>query len=151
MKQIFQNKTIQVLKKALFIGLILFTISFIQICWFMGGFSNRISTGFLDCSFIENVYLMSLSTAAFLTIVLLLLSLGNKMFLESTIKLISLISICFFLNYTILVDGESSWNTYAFKDELVYIFSLSIVPVLVLSIAAAVWINYISKVNHKQN
>lgn len=146
MKQMFQNKTIRVLKKTLFIGLILFTITFIEFCWSIGDFSERISRGFLDCSFIESVYLMSLLTAVFLTIVFLLLSLIKKIYLKSAIKLILLISIWVFWNYTVFVDGESSWSTYAFKEEFFYTFSLSIVPFLVLSIAAIVSINYISRI-----
>lgn len=146
MKQISQNTTIRLLKKRLFIGLILFTITVIEFCWSMGDFSERISRGGLDCSFIESVYLMSLLTAVFLTIVFLLLSLIKKVYLKSAFKLILLISIWAFWNYTVFIDSESSWSTSAFKEEFLYTISFSILPVLVLSIAAIVSINYISRI-----
>ncbi|BFM45334.1 hypothetical protein CFS9_39750 [Flavobacterium sp. CFS9] len=146
MKQISQNKIIQVLKKTLFIALVIFASTFIEIYWSMGKFSERMSSGCLDCSFIEDVYVVSLLTSAFLTVVFLLLSLIKKIYLKRTIELTLLSSIWVFWNYGIFVDRESSWSTYTFKEEFIYTFSLSILPVLVLSIAAIFSINYISRI-----
>lgn len=146
MKQISQNKIIQVLKKTLFIALVFFASTFIEIYWSMGKFSERMSSGCLDCSFIEDVYLISLLTSAFLTIVFLLLSFIKKIYLKSTIGLIVLLSIWGFWNYSFFVDRESSWSSYTFKEEFLYTFSLSILPVLALSIAAIFSINYISRI-----
>jgi hypothetical protein len=151
MKQISQNKTTLVLKKRLFIGLILFTITFIEFCWSVGDFPERISRGYLDCTVSESVYLMSLQIAVFLTIVFLLLSIFKKIYLKSAIKLILLILIWGFLNYIVFIDSESSWSTYYFEEEFLYTISFSIVPVLVLSIAAIVSINYISRIKKHNN
>lgn len=147
MKQISQNKTVQVLKKTLFIALVFFASTFIEIYWSMGKFSEKMSSGCIDCSFIEDVYLISLLTSVFLTIAFLLLSLIKKTYLKSTIQLILLLSIWGFWNYSIFIDRESSWSTYTFKEEFLYTFSLSILPVLALSIVAIFSINYISRIS----
>lgn len=146
MKQISQNKIIPVLKKTLFIALVIFASTFIEMYWSMGKFSERMSSGCPDCSFVEDVYVVSLLTSAFLTVVFLLLSLIKKIYLRSIIELTLLSSIWVFWNYGIFVDRESSWSTYTFKEEFIYTFSLSILPVLVLSIAAIFSINYISRI-----
>lgn len=146
MKQISLNMIIRVLRKALFIALVFFASTFMEIYWSMGKFSERMSSGCVDCSFIEDVYLISLLTSAFLTIAFLLLSLIKKIYLKSTIGLILLLSIWGFWNYSIFVDRESSWSTYTFEEEFLSTFSLSILPVLALSIAAIFSINYISRI-----
>jgi hypothetical protein len=145
MKKISQNKIIQVLKKTLFIVLLFFAGTFIELYWSMGKFSERMSSGCLDCTFIEDVYLISLLTSIFLTIAFLLLSLIKKMYLKSVVELVLLLSIWDFWNYSIFVDRESSWSTYTLKEELIYTFSLSILPVVALSIAVIFSINYISR------
>ena len=146
MKQISPNKIIRVLRQTLFIALVFFASTFMEIYWSMGKFSERMSSGCLDCSFIEDVYLISLLTSTFLTIVFLLLSLIKKIYLKSTIELIFLLSIWGFWNYSIFVDRESSWSTYTFEEEFLSAFSLSILPVLALSIAAIFSVNYISRI-----
>ncbi|WP_264530271.1 hypothetical protein [Flavobacterium sp. N502540] len=147
MKQIFQNKIIRVLKKTLFMALLFFAGTFIEIYWSMGEFSERMSSGCIDCSFIEDVYFISLLTSVFLTIVFLLLSLLKKIYLKNTIELLLLSSIWGFWNYTVFVERESSWSTYTFKEEFFCTFSLSILPVLTLSIATIFSINYISRIS----
>lgn len=146
MKQISPNMIIRVLRKALFIALVFFASTFMEIYWSMGKFSERMSSGCVDCSFIEDVYLISLLTSAFLTIAFLLLSLIKNIYLKSTIGLILLLSIWGFWNYSIFVDRESSWSTYTFEEEFLSTFSLSLLPVLALSIAAIFSINYISRI-----
>ncbi|WP_417941513.1 hypothetical protein [Flavobacterium sp. RS13.1] len=146
MKQISLNMIIRVLRKALFIALVFFASTFMEIYWSMGKFSERMSSGCVDCSFIEDVYLISLLTSPFLTIAFLLLSLIKNIYLKSTIGLILLLSIWGFWNYSIFVDRESSWSTYTFEEEFLSTFSLSILPVLALSIAAIFSINYISRI-----
>lgn len=133
------------LKKPLSIGLIFFISTFLEIYWAVGEFSGRMSSGNPDASFFDDAYLMSLFTTIFLTIVFLFLAFIKNVYLKVTIQLLFLISVWFFWNYTIFVDRESSWSTYTFNEELLYTISVSILPVLVLSVAAIVTLNYISK------
>ncbi|WDF65461.1 hypothetical protein [Flavobacterium sp. KACC 22763] len=144
------NETIRCLKKKVLLGAILFTITFMEICWSMGNFSERISLGFLDCSFVENVYLMSILTAIFLTIVFLVFSFIKKIYLKSVIEMIVLIPIWVLLNYAIFVDRKSSWSIDIFQREFFYTILLSIVPVLVVSIAVVLFARCISIVRKVQ-
>jgi len=139
------NETIRCLKKKVLLGAILFTITSMEICWFMGNFSERISLGFLDCSFVENVYLMSILTAIFLTIVFLVFSFIKKIYLKSVIEMIVLIPIWVLLNYAIFVDHKSLWSIGTLQEEFFYTILLSIVPVLVVSIAVVLSAYYISR------
>lgn len=132
------NKIVRGLKKKVLLGAILFTITYMEICWSMGNFSERISLGFLDCSFVENVYLASLLTAVFLAIVFLVFSFIKKIYLTSVIELIIFIPIWVLLNYVILADRKSSCSIGIFQEELFYTILLSIVPVLVISIAIVI-------------
>jgi hypothetical protein len=134
MTLISQNKTIQFLKKNLLIGLLIFISTLLEIYWSVGKFSTRISSGCLDCSFFQDAFFLSLITGIFLTIVFLMVSLIKNITLKSIIKVIFLILVWFFWNYSIFVDRESSWSTYTFKEELYYTFSISVFPVSVLSI-----------------
>lgn len=144
------NETIRCLKKKVLLGAILFTITSMEICWFMGNFSERISLGFLDCSFVENVYLLSLLTAIFVTIVFLVFSFIKKIYLKSVIEMIVLIPIWVLLNYAILADRKSSCSIGTFQEEFCYTILLSIVPVLVVSIAVVLAANYILKIKKVQ-
>lgn len=132
------NKIVRGLKKKVLLGAILFTITYMEICWSMGNFSERISLGFLDCSFVENVYLTSLLTAVFLAIVFLVFSFIKKIYLTSVIEMIIFIPIWVLLNYVILADRKSSCSIGIFQEELFYTILLSIVPVLVISIAIVI-------------
>ncbi|KQB40907.1 hypothetical protein [Flavobacterium aquidurense] len=150
MKSISQNKLIFFLKKYILVGLLLFTSTFIEIYWAVGKFSKNISSGCMDCSFIEEAILMSLLTTFFLTFLFLALSLIKNLYLKRTIELIILILVWLFWNHTVFVDRESSWSTYTFKEELFYTFSNSILPVLVVSTVTIIALNYISK-SHEPN
>jgi hypothetical protein len=140
------NKTVRVLKKKVLLGAILFTITYMEICWSAGNFSERIALGFLDCSFVENVYLMSLLTAIFFAIVFLVFSFIKKIYLKSVIEMIIVIPIWVLLNYAIFVDRKSSCSINAFQEEFFYTLSLSIVPVFVVSIVIILSATYISRI-----
>jgi hypothetical protein len=139
------NKMLKNLKKPLSIGLIFFISTFLEIYWAVGEFSGRMSSGNPDASFFDDAYLLSLFTTIFLTIVFLFLAFIKNVYLKVTIQLLFLISVWFFWNYTIFVDRESSWSTYTFNEELLYTLSVSILPILVLSVACVFTLNYISK------
>jgi len=139
------NEIIRCLKKKVLIAALLFTITSMEICWSMGNFSERISLGFLDCSFVENVYLMSILTAIFLTIVFLVFSFIKKIYLKSVVEMIVLIPIWVLLNYAIFVDHKSSCSIGTLQEEFFYTILLSIVPVLVVSIAVVMFADYISR------
>ncbi|OMQ12704.1 hypothetical protein BXU01_07515 [[Flexibacter] sp. ATCC 35103] len=145
MALISQNKFICFLKKYILVGLLLFTSTFLEIYWSVGKFSKNISSGCLDCTFSEDVFLMSLFTTIFLTFLFLALSLIKNMHLKRTIEILILILAWLFWNHTVFVDRESSWSTYTFREEVLYTFSNSILPVLVLSIVTIFALNYISK------
>jgi small-conductance mechanosensitive channel len=139
------NKMLKNLKKPLSIGLIFFISTFLEIYWAVGEFSGRMSSGNPDASFFDDAYLMSLFTTIFLTIVFLFLSLIKNIYFKVTIQFIFLISVWFFWNYAVFVDRESSWSTYRFNEELHYTLSVSILPILVLSIPTIFGLNYILK------
>jgi hypothetical protein len=145
---ISSNKIIRLLKTTLLLGLLFFVSTIVEIYWAMGKFSEKMSSGCLDCTFIEDVFLMSLMTTVFLTILFLLFSFIKNRYLKFTIQILFLISIWFFWNYNVFVDRESSWSTYTFSEELYYTISISVFPVLVLSLAAIFASNYIFK-NHE--
>lgn len=142
------NKTIRFLKKSFLLGLLLFVSTILEIYWAMGQFSEKMSSGCLDCSFIEDAFLMSLITTILVTILFLLFSFIKNRYLKCTIQMLFLISIWLFWDYNVFVDRESSWSTYRFNEELYYTISISIFPVLVLSLAVVFASNYILK-NHE--
>jgi hypothetical protein len=139
------TKMFKNLKKPLSIGLLFFISTLLEIYWAVGEFSGRMSSGNPDASFFDDAYLISLFTTIFLTIVFLFLSLIKNKYLKVTIQFMFLISVWFFWNYTIFVDRESSWSTYTFNEELYYTLSVSILPVLILSIPTIFGLNYILK------
>lgn len=145
MEQTLLNKTIQFLKRSLAIPLLIFLTTFIEIYWAMGSLSERVSSGNPDSSFFDDAYLMSVFTTIILTVVFLLFYFIRNKPIRITIQLLCLISVWFFWNYCIFVDRESSWSTYLFKEELHYTFSLSFLPIVVLSIVVLFGLKFISK------
>lgn len=139
------TKMLKNLKRPLSIGLLFFISTFLEIYWAVGELSDRMSSGNPDASFFDDAYLISLFTTIFLTIVFLFLSLIKNKYLKVTIQFMFLISVWFFWNYSIFVDRESSWSTYTFNEELYYTLSVSILPVLILSIPTIFGLNYILK------
>lgn len=56
--------------KSLSIGTVLISaVTFVQFYWSMGTFSDRMSSGCLECRFVEDALLMSLITGIFLSAV----------------------------------------------------------------------------------
>lgn len=145
MNQNLKNKIFSFIKKPLLIAVILFVFTLIEIYWAMGSFSNKPSSGCLDCSFFDDAYLMTLFSTVFLSIVFLPFSLIKNRNLKVTLQLLLLILIWFFWNYTIFVDRESSWSTYLFKEEIMYTLKFSFLPILTLSILTIFTLNYILK------
>lgn len=130
------------LKQVSIVGAIIFAATFLQFYWAMGELSERMSSACLDCWFVEDAFFMSLITSIFLALIFrLLLSKLNFVF-KMIIQFLLLISIWSFWNYNIFVERESSWSTYLFDEEIYYVSSMSISPILVLSFAAIFLINY---------
>lgn len=142
MKQFTQTNFFKFLKKIVIIGSVIFVATFLQAYWAMGEFSDRMSSGCLDCSFSYDVFMISLMTSIFLSILFLILhSIKNK-YLKIAIEFVLLISVWFFWNYTIFVDRESSWSTYLFNQEVNYTLHCSFLPVLILTSAVLFVLNY---------
>lgn len=138
------QKGIYILKKFIAIAILVLAATFIEIYWSMGTFSEKMSSGCLDCTFSQDIIFISSFTSIFFAIVSLLLSFIKNIYAKAIIEFIILILVWFFFNYSIFVDRESSWSTYTFSEELHYTFSLSIFPILVLSIPVIFSIHYIS-------
>ena len=142
-KQFTQANFFKFLKKIVIIGIIIFVATFLQIYWAMGEFSDRTSSGCLDCSFSFDIFVMSLMTSIFLSILFLILhSIKINKYIKIAIEFVLLISIWFFWNYTIFVDRESSWSTYLFNEEVNYTLHCSFLPVLILTSAVLFVLNY---------
>lgn len=142
MKIMNKDKMVNFLKQVSFVGAIIFAATFLQFYWAMGELSERMSSACLDCWFVEDAFFMSLITSVFLALIFrLLLSKLNLVF-RVIIQLLLLISIWFYWDYTIFVERESSWSTYLFNEEIHYVVTLSVLPILVMSFAAIFLINY---------
>lgn len=143
MNQNLKNKIFSLLKKLILIAAFLFVFTFAEIYWAMGSFSERMSSGCLDCSFFDDAYLMSVFTTVFLIIVFLLFTLIKNKYLQIGLELVFLISIWFLWNYGIFVNRESSWSTYLLNEEIMYTLSFSFFPILVLSTVMLFALHYI--------
>ena len=143
MDQTLKHKIFSFTKKPLIIAVLLFVFTLIEIYWAMGSFSDKISSGCLDCSFFDDAYLMTLFSTVFLSIVFLALSFIKNSNLKVILQLLILISVWFFWNYNIFVDRESAWSTYLFKEEIRYTFKFSFLPISILSIVIVSTLNYI--------
>jgi len=143
MDQTLKHKIFSFIKKPLIIAVLFFVFTLIEIYWAMGSFSDKISSGCLDCSFFDDAYLMTLFSTVCLSIIFLPFSLIKNSNLKITLQLLLLILIWFFWNYTIFVDRESSWSTYLFKEEVMYTLHFSFFPILILSIVTVFTLNYI--------
>ncbi|WDF63146.1 hypothetical protein [Flavobacterium sp. KACC 22763] len=143
MNQSLKNKILSFIKKTLIIATILFIFTFLEIYWAMGSFSERMSSGCLDCSFFDDAYLMSVFSTVFLTIVFLLFTLLKNKYLQIGLEFICLIFVWFLWDYGIFVDRESAWSTYLLNEEIMYTLSFSFFPILVLSTVMLVALHYI--------
>lgn len=143
MNQSLKNKIFPLLKRLIIIAGFLFVFTFAQIYWAMGSFSERMSSGCLNCSFFDDAYLMSVFTTVFLTIVFLLFTLIKNKYLQIGLEFIFLIFVWFLWDYGIFVDRESSWSTYLLNEEITYTLSFSFFPILVLSTVMVFALRYI--------
>lgn len=133
------------LKNLLIIPILIYISTLIEIYWSMGSFSEKLSAGDPDSSFSEDAYIIATLTTIILTILFLAFTFIKKTYLKITLELVFLILVWFFWNHSIFVDRESAWSTYLFREEILYVLSLSFFPILVLSIATIFGLNYISK------
>lgn len=143
MNQILKHKIFSFIKKPLIIAVLFFVFTFLEIYWAMGSFSDKPSSACLDCSFFDDVYLMTLFSTVFLSIVFLALSFIKNSYLKFFLQLLILVLVWFFWNYTLFVDRESAWSTYLFREEIMYTITFSFFPILTLSIVTVVALNYI--------
>lgn len=139
------HRMILLLKKYVLTVLLLFMVTFLELYWAMGSFSEKTSSGCLDCSFRADVYFLSLFTTVFLVIVFLIFSFIKNLYLKNVLQFLVLTGTWFFWNYIIFVDRESSWSTYTLSEEIHYTLSYSILPILVLSFITVFASHYISK------
>ena len=147
MKEIPRTNLIVFLKKILLIGISLFITTFLQVYSSMGKLSTKISSGCLDCSFIEDALLITIITTFFLTILFLFFSLIVKKSIRIALEFIFVISAWLFWNYTIFVGRESSWSTYLFHEEIYYTILYSFFPILILSSILIYILNRNNKLN----
>ena len=134
------------IKQFLFIGIVIFVATFLEIFWSMGNFSDAISSHCLGCSFFEDALVLSLVFTILLTVPFFIITLITSKLIRISIQFLLLIIVWFFLSYSIFVARESSWSTYLFKSELFYTFSNSILPIIVLSISVILILNYERKI-----
>ncbi|WP_291933736.1 hypothetical protein [Chryseobacterium sp.] len=126
------KKALPFLKRMLITTVIISGVTFAQMYWSMGIFSNRISSGCPDCSFFEDAVFLSLLTGLFLSAGFRVLHCIKKMYIKAMVEFLILVILWFFWNYSIFVDRESSWSTYDFSSEIYYTFSQSVFPAIIL-------------------
>ncbi len=145
MNQTLKHKIFAYIKKPLIIAVLLFVFTFVEIYWSMGSFSDKPSSACLDCSFFDDVYLMTLFSTVFLSIIFLALSFIKNNNLKFLLQVLIVILVWFFWNYILFVDRESAWSTYLFKEEIMYTITFSFFPILILSVVTVFTLNYIFK------
>ena len=142
MERFTKNYIVRFLRQILLVVAIIFVASFLQFYWSMGHLSERMSSSCLECWFVEDAFNMSLITAILLAIIFWFLKKIKSNILKMIIQFLLLITIWSFWDYSIFVDRESSWSTYLFNEELYYVASSSVLPILILSCATIFLINY---------
>lgn len=130
------------LKKISISILIIFGITLMQFYWSMGNLSDHMSSGCVECSFLEDAVFMSFLTGMFLSSVFILFSFIKKIFVRIAIEFLMLCFIWIFWNYSIFVDRESLWSTYDFNAEMYYTLSQSIFPVIILGLISICLLHY---------
>ncbi|KFC21349.1 hypothetical protein [Epilithonimonas lactis] len=142
MERLSKDKIVRFLRQILFVAAIIFAASFLQFYWSMGHLSERMSSSCLECWFVEDAFYMSSITAVLLAIIFRFLNkIRSKIFII-VIQFLLLITIWSFWDYSVFVDRESSWSTYLFNEELYYVGTYSILPILILSFLSIFLINY---------
>ncbi|WDF48442.1 hypothetical protein PQ459_08175 [Chryseobacterium sp. KACC 21268] len=142
MKSINRNQILSLSKRILFVALVVFGSTFLQIYWSMGQFADQMSSACLECWFVEDAFYMSVMTSVFLAIVFNFLEMVQSRVFRIVVQFLLLISAWFFLDYSIFVERESSWSTYHFNEELYYVATLSFLSILILSCLNIMIINY---------
>lgn len=132
MKQSKSHRFYSFLKRLSINAVLISVITIVQFYWSMGTFSDRISSGCLECLFAEDALFMSVITGIFLSVIFSLFSFIKRVLIKIGIEFILLVFVWLFWNYSIFVDRESSWSTYDFNAEIQYTISLSFFPVLFL-------------------
>jgi hypothetical protein len=142
MTKLIKPKLLKILKRILFVSILIFLATFLQVYWAIGTLSSKMSSGCLDCSFFDDTFMASLLTSFFLTILFNLFFVIKNKCIKISIQFLLLASVWLFWNYTIFVDRESSWSTYQFNEEMHYTISISLLPLLVLTFATLFIINF---------
>jgi hypothetical protein len=137
-----KKSIIKLLTNTVLITIIVFTSTLIQTYWSMGKFTDHTSSGCLGCSFLYDVFFISLCSTIVLTILFLLIARIKKNRYKITLQFLLLTVIWHFWNYTIFVDRASSWSTYSVNEEIFITIYLSFLPILVLSTLTLLTINH---------
>ena len=131
--------------KKIFINIcIIFLFTFLQFYLSMIKLSNSISSRCLECSFFEDIFVMSIFSCFFLIILFYSFTVIKQKIRRITLQYIFLILIWFFFNYTIFVDRESSWSTYLFHEEIYFTIRYSFIPIVILSSVLILILNFIN-------
>lgn len=80
-------------------------VTFLQFYWSMGTFSDRVSSGCIDCSFFKDAVSLSLIAGGFLSIVFSLLFFVKKIFLKASVEFLLLALVWLFWNYAIFTGN----------------------------------------------
>lgn len=142
MSKLIKPKLLKILKRILFVAIIIFVATFLQTYWAMGDFSDRMSSSCLDCSFFEETLFSSLFFTFVLTILFFIVLLIKNNFLKISLQFVLLASVWLFLDYSIFVERESSWSTYLFNEEIFSTIYHSLFPVLMLASIVLFVLNY---------
>lgn len=142
MKQSKPHRFYSFLKRLSINAVLISAVAFVQFYWSMGTFSDRMSSGCLECWFVEDVLFMSMITGIFLSVIFSLFSFIKKVLVKMSIEFLLLSFVWLFWNYSIFVDRESSWSTYEFNTEIQYTLSLSFFPVIFLGCLCVSLLHY---------
>lgn len=130
------------LKNSTFYFLVIFAGTFLQVYWAMGFLSDKLSSSCLDCSFALDTLFISLFSAIFLSLIFILISKIENLYLKLIPEFLLLTSLWFFLDYSDFVERESSWSTYLFNEEIHETLNHSFFPILIMSVLVIFIINY---------
>lgn len=142
MEQSQSHRFYSVLKRLSINAVLISAVTFVQFYWSMGTFSDRMSSGCLECWFVEDALFMSMITGIFLSVIFSLFSFIKKVLVKMSIEFLLLSFVWLFWNYSIFVDRESSWSTYEFNTEIQYTLSLSFLPVIFLGCLCVSLLHY---------
>lgn len=130
------------LKNSTFYFLVIFAGTFLQVYWAMGFLSDKLSSSCLDCSFALDTLFISLFSAIFLSLIFMLISKIENLYLKLIPEFLLLTSLWFFVDYSDFVERESSWSTYLFNEEIHETLNHNFFPILIMSVLVIFIINY---------